>query len=652
MTLLALGACMAVVFLIYLPGLEGQFVFDDYSNIKNHSAIQIEDLSFESLYGAALSGESGPLKRPLSMLSFALNYYANGLSPYFFKLTNLIIHLLNGLVIYFLTILILKGYRATSPRDLSSARIYLVSLIVAALWLAHPLNLTPVLYVVQRMTSLSAGFTLLALILFVMARLWMIDDKRGATPLLALSILSMVLASLAKENGLLFPLLAFVTDATIFRFRLGPKRKGCRLLVGFFALTLTIPAAAALGYIGMHPDWITNGYTNRDFSLAERLLTEARVLWFYVSLLLLPTNSRLGLYHDDFLVSHNLFEPITTLLSIVGIVIAITVAFRSIKRMPMVSFAILFFLAGHLMESSVFGLELVHEHRNYLPDYGPALLAGWIVTTPLASRRSQIALHGFTVLFGIALLAVTAIRAQYWSNPLEHSMQEALNHPDSPRAVATLGAVYGELATLSEDNEERYYPLACRTLLHAAELRDNFTIPYFKLIGITNEIGRLTNPLWINELTERLLHRPIAAGTVSIANWLIDSQREKNYLVDPVVMDQIIKSVLANPTLGGRNRAEFLTAASKYFWRNRGDYESALYLIAKAADSQPSRPKYRLHLVALLITIGRYADAEEELRRVADLDHLGILHQDIRKYQALIHDKIQTGRARSNGVSG
>ncbi len=178
LTALLLAVLCSIGLLAYSPGLSGDFLFDDDANIVHNDNIHIHKLTPASLKGAALSGHSGPLKRPVSMLSFALNYYFAGLDTFYFKLTNVVIHLLNGIGLFFLTRLILAAYRERHEPRLTDRHLLVLSLAVSAAWLLHPLNLTGVLYVVQRMTSLSALFVIWGLVLYMAGRRRMIRDAR------------------------------------------------------------------------------------------------------------------------------------------------------------------------------------------------------------------------------------------------------------------------------------------------------------------------------------------------------------------------------------------------------------------------------------------------------------------------------------------
>ena len=123
---------------IYLPGLAGDYVFDDMPNLLNNKRLQIDSLDMESLQGAALSSGSGMLRRPVSMMSFALNRYFFGVAPYSYKAVNLVIHLLTGLGLYLFSRLLVNAYRLCHKPDLPEAAATWLPVIVSGLWLVHP----------------------------------------------------------------------------------------------------------------------------------------------------------------------------------------------------------------------------------------------------------------------------------------------------------------------------------------------------------------------------------------------------------------------------------------------------------------------------------------------------------------------------------
>ncbi len=308
------------VWFVYRPGLSGDFVFDDWQNIVKNERLALDQLTWPTLKDAALSGFSGPLKRPISMLSFALNRYAVGLDPYYYKVTNVVVHLLNTACVLVFILLLLSTYERSSGSNLSSDRIRFLSLAVCAAWGLHPLNLTAVLYVVQRMTSLSAFFTLLALICYLWWRKRQLDGGGVSTfPLIAFVSFG-ALGILAKETALLLPLYTFVVEATLLRFRADSVRDR-RAVVTFHIIFLGVPALVAGLYLLTHPQWLLERYSYRPFDLPERLLTEARVILFYLQMTFVPNPAQLSLYHDDISLSTGLLTPPTTLGAVVVVLL-------------------------------------------------------------------------------------------------------------------------------------------------------------------------------------------------------------------------------------------------------------------------------------------------------------------------------------------
>ena len=127
----------------------------------------------------------------------------------------------------------------------------------------------------------------------------------------------------------------------------------------------------------VNPELFLGGYEGRDFDLLQRLLTQARVLFLYLGLLLIPDIRRFGLYHDDLVTSTGLFDPSSTFLAVVAwAVIVVFILWGARRRAPW-AFASAWFLVGHGMESTIVPLEQMHEHRNYVPSVGIWIAAAY-----------------------------------------------------------------------------------------------------------------------------------------------------------------------------------------------------------------------------------------------------------------------------------
>jgi len=419
---LLFSACILFTAACYWSGLKGPLLFDDIPHL-----LPLVNGEFSgSNWDEFLLNKSGPLKRPVAMASFIANAFLHGNDIWWWKFTNLVIHLLTGVAIFYFTLLLVAADRQAVNREA-----WWISMIVAGIWLAHPLHVSTVLYTVQRMTQLSGLFTLLAMIAYTAGRTRQIQGRHGTPHLIAAFCLFLPLGMFSKENALLLfvyclllelLLLGFYSRSTDF---LAGKRLACLLL---------IPVGAGMALLLLFFDeMVLSKYVIREFSLAERLLTEARVMVRYLGMILLPRREALGLLHDDIAVSAGLLQPQTTLLSLLVIILLLGLAWWIRQTQKLASFGILFFFSAHLLESTVFPLELAFEHRNYLASFGVMLAAVallWRIPVPEYTKR----LAGLGII--LALLPLTYLRSDDWSSggKLIDAIYEV--HPESRRIRA------------------------------------------------------------------------------------------------------------------------------------------------------------------------------------------------------------------------
>ncbi len=414
----------AVVFSAYRLGLPGDFMFDDYPNLQTLSAHGgVTDLDSLKLYlGDAFAGPTG---RPISMLSFLIDVREWPADPGAIKYKNILIHLLNGLLLAWVLIQALRQSRVFGNGN----RILWIAGISAAAWMAHPLHVSTVLYAIQRMAELSTLFVLLGLGSYLWGRSKLGSRPRFAYTVMGISLfLGTVLATYSKENGALLPLLAMVVEATLLA-RDQAHRPDWRFQAAF----LWAPSAALVVYVGSHfftagaGSQIMNGY-----SPLERVLTESRILFDYLFSIVVPQSHTAGIFRDSIEISRGLLSPATTFWAVLGLagLAALTIVMR--HRAPLLSAAIAFFLAAHLIESTAIMLELHFEHRNYLPSLLLFLPLAQLVTIGFERTRKPAAAASVALLIG--LTAVTATRADLWSNRTELYLLWASENPESPRA--------------------------------------------------------------------------------------------------------------------------------------------------------------------------------------------------------------------------
>lgn len=441
--LLAVFVAVTVV-IAYYPGLHGPFVFDDQIHILSDPSIRITSLDTGSLTHALLAQDGSLSNRPLAKASFAINYYlAGGTSDaYGYKITNLAIHIVNTFLIYCFTLLLIRR-QAGRPGATMPIAPERIAILVAALWALHPLHLTTVLYVVQRMASLATLFVLAGLIVYIHGR-QRVHERRdyGYTLMIAGAIGGLIPGLGCKENAVVILPLMLVIEYVFFGT--APETLPDRRRLGWFYGFFVFMPAALLGlWVITHPGFILDPYLSRNFTPVERLLTESRVLWFYVGLLLLPNVRSLGLYHDDIPVSSGLFDPWTTSIALLCLAAAVVAAILARRRYPFLSFAVLWFLIGHSIESSIIGLEIAHEHRNYLPDIGILLAVGYGLSAAARKLQEPIRIALFLAPLG-ALAFVTNTLAHDWASDKGIIESLARNHPGSARGQYMLAELYAE----------------------------------------------------------------------------------------------------------------------------------------------------------------------------------------------------------------
>ena len=409
----------------YSAGLNGPFLFDDEPNLKALGDLNSVN-DWQSFKAFVFGGGAGPSGRPLSLLSFLIddNTWPSVAAP--FKYTSLCLHLICGLLLAWATYLLLLA------AHFSESRAAWLAVLGASLWLLHPFWVSTTLYVVQRMTILCTLFMLAGMVGYLKGRLWLMQPERHA-PWAAYALmtasagLGTVLAVLSKENGALLPLLLLVIEAFLRRMRTdAPPHKA------WVALVLGLPALAILGYLARLIDFSPGLWPARPFNQVERLYSEARIVWDYLGQLWLPRIEGAGLFQDGFEISRSLTQPMSTLWAVLGWVAVLLALPWLYKRWPFVWLALAFFLCGHLIESTVVGLELHFEHRNY----GPALF----MFLPLAlgvdwlGRRHRPRMAVAAALALVAMLgAMTWQRSQLWVSADTLQTYWALKDPRSAR---------------------------------------------------------------------------------------------------------------------------------------------------------------------------------------------------------------------------
>lgn len=575
------------------PALTGPFLFDDFPNLEHLRALN-GHLDWASLahYASLFEGEPG---RPLSMLAFVINDSDWPSSPWGFKYTNLMLHMLVGIVVFGFTRSLLRTSTTTTVHADG------VALLAMAAWLLHPMQLSTSMLVVQRMTQLSALWSLVGLWSYVAL---VQHATRTLAAILAIAFLGIgtVLAVLSKETGALTPLLALVLNATLLdrNLRLLPGRSRTILHIGVLAPVIVLFAA-----IVYRLDVLT-AYGNRPFDMTERLLSQSRALCEYLFNILVPSLRGGGIYHDDFEISRSLLSPWTTLPAVACVLGLIACAACMHRRWPLFSFAILWFFGGHLLESTIFPLELYFEHRNYLPMVGIFVaLATWIIQARARGRKSALAAAIAWLLFAAWL---TSVQAPIWGNKSALVAVWATERPGSPRAIQNLAAVQ------YERGHERQ---AADTLLKAyGRGVRGVDFPAQVLL-----LACLNDDIEMAQQAEPLIPETLASGeyarALAVTMRKMRAEVEANSCPGIIPAErwlEMTKALLSNPSYSKGKPAAYLHTERAYYFRSRRELDPTMHELESAWANSKTPQMGRL-VAATLASAGLYDDALEWAHR-------------------------------------
>lgn len=429
---------IAVTAWVYWPGIAGPELLDDRSSVLVIADLQESpELALDFVFG----DRSGALGRSVSMASFVLEklYLNEGLSGS--KKVNIVLHLLNGALVIWLFWLLF--------RFVAVPGYHWLAVILGSIWLLHPFFVSTVLYVVQRMAMLSTFFMLLACISYVYWRLGLIKGKTSVVRFILVPVF-LGIALLAKENAVVLIPVLLLLEVLWFQCR-GAEGK----VIGWLRVaSLSLIAAGAITLLSIlvfSHEQLAASFAARPFSLHERILTESRIVWDYVGQLIRPDIVRMGLYHDDVVVSRSIFEPVSTLYSalawaLLAIFSGVLLKWQSGRYLV---FGLAWFLVGHSVESTVLPLELYFEHRNYFPAIGLVLAVGTIFGVVVRRwPEPQAPLLVCLGLWVFILSAQTGSQVQIWSNRSLLILNHLNAHPHSARANTDMAVQMARLGDI------------------------------------------------------------------------------------------------------------------------------------------------------------------------------------------------------------
>jgi tetratricopeptide (TPR) repeat protein len=438
-------------FLAYAVSLNGTWAFDDtaigqFASIEN-----------------ALNLHLG--YRKIAYLSFLVNRWIDPLSPVNYRVTNILIHIVNALLVYAVAFrtMNLSGWREKYGRYGFS-----VALLSSVIFAFHPININAVAYIVQRMTSLATMFVLLALLCYLLAR-----TSHGATRAAILYLLAgicVLLGIFSKENAVMAVPLIILYDF-MFLSVSGTKRFPIKAVAALAAGLLLLGAAsvvlhfqtAAGGLVDafLHPfrPIVPQNWTAIDvyWTPVQHVLTECRIVARYLFLLLLPLPKFLVFDWWGFPVSKGLTEPATTVLSLFLIIGLTVFSVRKRKVLPFLSFGLLWYFIALSLESFVaVGSDLYFEHRNYLPLAGLVFgVTAQAVVALAAEAPKRKTVWAVACALALVLGGLTFQRNLVWKDSVTLWQDTVDKTKGNLRAMVALGNAYLKISDLN--SAKMYY---------------------------------------------------------------------------------------------------------------------------------------------------------------------------------------------------
>ena len=416
--------------------------FDDFPNITENKALHLNQLDTAAIvntFYAHPSSKTKQLYRPIACLTFGLNWYWGQESVRGYHVVNTAIHIFAAFWVY---LIIINLFQTPRLAGCYTGNERFIALLGAALWILNPIHTQAVTYIVQRMTSLAAMFYLLSLYAYVKGRLTPFASAK--VMFFALCSVGFLIAFGSKENAITLPLALLLVEVVFFRSAGFFKQKNNFYLIGIVLAVVALILGSVI-FLSQDPFSILNGYKTRLFTPTQRLLTEPRIIVFYLSQIFYPIPNRLSIEHDVN-ISTSLFQPWTTLPAILLIALLIGIGCLQINKRPLFAFAIFFYFLNHLVESTIIPLELVFEHRNYLPSaflFFPIAAALKSLLDHYADRKTmRLVLIAFITLLLAGLGSGTYIRNMAWASEISLWEDAHKKAPGRARPLNTLAKYY------------------------------------------------------------------------------------------------------------------------------------------------------------------------------------------------------------------
>jgi len=618
-----------LILLIYSNTFHASWHFDDKPNIINNYYLHLNNLYPNSLLQTFFTNPRNPrdigdkMYRPVACLTFALNWYFGKDSVIGYHAVNIIIHILSA---FFLYLTILNLFNSTNLKGKFNGSEHFVALLTAVLWAINPIQAQAVTYIVQRMAILATMFYILGIYFFIKARLSNLMSNRIF--FIAGCIMSFILALGSKENAAMLPVALTLVEIVFFQDMSSQKTR--RLFLGIAAGTgVLVLIIGLLFFMKGDPFYFLKGYDYRPFSFVQRLMTEPRIVIYYLSQIFYPVPNRLSIEHDV-LLSTSLFKPWTTLPAILIILLLIGTGLFLVKKRPIIAFAILFFFLNHIIESSIIPLELVFEHRNYLPSlFLFFLVSVWVKWLIEYYREKQFSMYiiivSFVTILLIGLGTGTYIRNMAWAT--EKSLWEDAMHKASGSARPLTNLAWE--MSYGKDAKAENYDLALKLYKKSLPLQKS---------------RELSNPVILNNMAGIYLRKGESQKATELIKKVLDINPDYNrgrydfiqILITSGKWDEASKN--ADRLISKAKNHEGYLNIKGFILLKQNRPEEAIEYFQKSLKIAPNFKTTLMYMGSALSLSGYYSRADWFLNRAAQKSS-----GDIMNYFCLLENSLRAG---------
>jgi len=496
-----------LVLVIYANIYNVPIIFDGAHHIKENALVKdvLEALSCEAISKA----------RSVVVLTFALNHYVGGFNVFGYHVVNVLIHIANGILVYFLSLALLshlpfsdgkpQGIYSDTMREVKGKRrrrkeeqregraktdrgfnvVPFMALFAALVFVAHPIQTQAVTYIVQRYTSMAAFFYMASVLAYVKAR----ESTRSGTTadvmsvgLYVLSFICGILSFKSKEIAASLPGAIVLVEYLCFG---GTWREWVRKLLRLvpFLVLFEVYVLYSRGFFSsadvslVLEDISAMARETESVGRWQYLCTQFSVLVIYLRLLVCPVNQNLD-YMYRF--KNGFFDGYTPV-AVAFLIALVVFAVWKRRKYPVVTFAVFWFFITLSVESSIIPIrDALFEHRLYLPMFGFSLFVSWLVIR-VFSRKRAVALAVCVVIIA-SLGTATFLRNRVWRDPVTLWSDVLKKAPHNSRAYFSLGAQY----------EKKGYPdTAFRYYTKAIALAPRYGTAHYNLGNLLSSRGDL-----------------------------------------------------------------------------------------------------------------------------------------------------------------